>query len=145
MTFEEKKQYLKERGYSLTVQRLAVLEYLHENPIHPSVDRIYKDLQRKYPAFSRATVYNTVQLLTELGLVQPLSVDKERVRYDGNPSPHPHFVCRVCGGVWDIEPEDLSWRSEEVERVLNASVENVEVIYHGLCERCKEDSEGGAR
>lgn len=138
MTFEEKKQYLKDKGYSLTVQRLAVLEYLHNNPTHPSVDKIYKDLQRKYPAFSRATVYNTVQLLTELGLIQPLSVDKEKVRYDGNPEPHPHFVCRICGKIWDIEMKGAKWNVEEVEKMLNVKVENTEVIYRGVCEHCRK-------
>ena len=67
MTLLEKKAALKDKGVLLTIQRSAVLEFLQENTEHPTAEEIYQSLSVMYPALSRATIYNTLDLLKNTG------------------------------------------------------------------------------
>jgi len=67
---------LKEKEVALTPQRMAIGEFLSRSEGHPTVDEIYRAIQRRYPTMSVATVYSTLELLKELGEIQELSIRK---------------------------------------------------------------------
>jgi len=97
-------QALKERGYRLTPQRLAVLGVLAQSSDHPSVEEIHHQVRRDFPTTSLATIYKTVHLLKEMGEVLELGFADWGSRYDGRrPYPHPHVICTQCGAVVDHE------------------------------------------
>lgn len=129
---------LAERGVRWTVQRYAVLEYLCEHRDHPTAEEIYRGLRKRLPAISRATVYNTLELLKEHGLVKELVIEKERARYDFDTSEHVHLKCRVCGRVYDlgVSPPSVPAEAEghKVEELVCYAV--------GICRSCRE--KGGA-
>jgi Fur family peroxide stress response transcriptional regulator len=106
-TLEEKKAGLKEKGILLTIQRSAILEFLQDNTHHPTADEIYQSLRRIYPALSRATVYNTLDLFKQHGLVQEVTIERTKAHYDYNTEPHHHFFCRQCGGIYDVGLEGV--------------------------------------
>src|SRR5919205_3654729 len=99
---------LARKGLRLTPQREAVLRALAATAEHPSVDRLYAQARRRCRSTSRATVYNTLSMLKQLGEVMELEFAEGGNRYDGRtPEPHPHLVCTRCGRIDDFDPADL--------------------------------------
>ncbi|MFQ6117447.1 MAG: Fur family transcriptional regulator [Candidatus Bipolaricaulia bacterium] len=135
---------LREHGFKLTPQRQAIIELLEERG-HYSAEDIYKRLQQDYPMLSRATVYNTLEVLKELGEVAELKIKPNIVLYDPETEPHYHFFCRRCGKVVDVEPLP-ECDPEELPARLTAGplrgykIEGMEVYIYGLCPRCRRPS-----
>ncbi|HCC68554.1 MAG TPA: transcriptional repressor, partial [Nitrospiraceae bacterium] len=80
----------KNLGLKLTPQRLAVLNYLDGNKSHPSAEGVYKNVLKKYPTMSFATVYSTLKALKKKGKVLELTLDPARREFDPNTEPHHH-------------------------------------------------------
>lgn len=95
-------EILVRHGIRPSVQRTAVLRFLRSVKTHPTVDEIYQALLPDNPALSRTTVYNTLDLLSDSGLVLTLDFGEGFLRYDADCSPHSHFRCTGCGKVFDI-------------------------------------------
>lgn len=125
------------KGVRWTIQRYAVLEYLYTHRTHPTAEEIFRALKRQFPAISKATVYNTLELLKQYGLVRELYLEKERARYDFEVAPHFHLVCRSCGGIYDL---DLSAPSVPKE-VDGHVVEDVMYCAFGVCAECRSKAE----
>ncbi len=132
--------YLSDHGVRPSVQRMAVMEYLLEHRTHPTADRIYADLAGSLPTLSRMTVYNTLSVLAERGAVLKLDLDGGTTHWDGDTTPHAHFVCTHCGTILDIFPE-----ANERRRMLDtapppegASISEVQLTYKGLCAQCNK-------
>jgi Fur family peroxide stress response transcriptional regulator len=122
--------------YRLTPQRLAILGFLEGNEDHPSADDIYRKVKIGFPGMSRATVYNTLDLLCRRGEIAELTVDPERRRYDPDTRAHHHLICRACGRVVDIFRNfRVSLSDEERESFI---VESTHVQFRGLCPQCRE-------
>lgn len=132
-------EYLAQRGVRWTVQRYAIMEYLYDHRIHPTAEEIYEGLRKRLPAISRATVYNTLELFKEHGLVKELLVEKERARYDYDVSPHIHLKCLRCGRIYDlfVPPPSLppEYEGHRVEEVICYAM--------GVCKGCREKGDAG--
>jgi len=129
---------LREKGVTLTPQRMAVVEFLRRRMHHPTADEIHKDIQTRYPTMSVATVYSTLELLKELGEIQELSIRKRgKVCFDPNPDLHHHLLCRKCGQVLHIEFDyPTSCPIIEKDRIHGCMVEEVQAYLYGLCPEC---------
>ncbi|MDD4503829.1 MAG: Fur family transcriptional regulator [Clostridiaceae bacterium] len=130
-------KFLKEKGYKVTPQRIAVYDILKNTKEHPSVDMLYSSLQPVYPTMSLATVYKSLEVFKELGLVQELNVGEDKFRYDANVNQHPHITCTVCGKVEDVDDEMLFDLSEQVERKTGYKLINQQLYFFGYCPNCK--------
>lgn len=124
---------LKQRGVTLTPQRMAVIEFLIKSSNHPCVDTIYQAIKKKYPSISPATVYSTLQLLKEMGEIQELHIRGDRACFDPNPEPHHHFLCRICKRIIDIEIECPIYGVKQVE---GHKVEEIQAYFYGVCSEC---------
>ena len=114
-----------------SVQRIAILKYLLEHRIHPTVDDIYLALNPTMPTLSKTTVYNVLRNLVENGAVLALTIDEKNVRYDADTSSRAHFRCQSCGELYDIEQPTMT------EGNTNGfKIENVHVYYWGKCPKC---------
>lgn len=100
---------LDRHGITPTPQRLKIAELLLAKPQHLSADQILARLQSSGSAVSKATVYNTLNLFGECGLVSELSVDPERQYYDSSNFPHHHFYNVDTGELTDIDENDVSF------------------------------------
>ena len=89
--------YLLQHEVKSSVQRLAIITYLHEHRTHPTVDDIYAGLIEQMPTLSKTTVYNTLNLFYQQGAVLALTIDDKNVRYDIDTSDHAHFKCLQIG------------------------------------------------
>ncbi len=93
---------LNEKKISPSVQRIRVLEYLHNSKNHPTVDDIYLDLVKEIPTLSKTTVYNILKLFTEKSIASTVRIGNNEARYDGDTSTHGHFKCAKCGNIYDF-------------------------------------------
>ncbi len=130
-------QGLREANAPLTAQRLAICEWLDGSPDHPTVADIHSALSEDFPTMSLATVYNTVGLLAELGLVNEITTAEDgSVRYDPRTEPHINLICRRCGQVIDVLDVDLS-ALERVAPAYGFEPQGVDVVVRGLCADCQ--------
>lgn len=125
----------RERGLNLTPQRRAIVEYLHMAANHPTADDVFEAVNGRFPMTSRATVYNTLRLLSDAGLLQEMSEDGVS-RFDPVLEPHHHFVCRVCGKMEDVSARTFDALSGV--KLAGRRVESYEVTARGVCGACSK-------
>ena len=127
-------------GVKLTHQRLMIFEAVASSLEHPSAEAVHRAVQATVPTVSLDTVYRTLWLLTDLGLLNTLGVRQESMRFDANVESHHHYVCSRCGLVRDFESDDLDALKipRTVERFGQVVSTHVEV--RGVCERCAKKS-----
>jgi len=101
-------QRLRDRGVRPTRQRLEIGALLTATPRHMSADQILQELRENGSRLSKATVYNTLNLLSREGLVREIAVDPERMVYDSTSHPHHHFYNIDTGELTDILEEDVA-------------------------------------
>lgn len=126
----------KEQNLKLTHQRLEIFQALAGHEDHPGAEEIHRQLVKRQPTLSLDTVYRTLGLLRDIGIISTLNPHTNVVRYDANYTQHHHFICERCGAVQDYEniaynaipmPEDLSAMGEA--RTLRVEI-------RGLCRQC---------
>ncbi len=127
---------LKENGLKVTPQRLEILRYLDTHRTHPTAEGIYTDLKKQNPSLSKTTIYNNLQLLGERGLVHKLTISGSELRFDGDISPHHHFLCKVCGKVFDI---DIACHNAKKVEAGGHRVHEVHGYFKGVCKECLSD------
>jgi Fur family peroxide stress response transcriptional regulator len=137
---DEAYKRLAEHGVRPSVQRMAIMEFLLENPIHPTVDDVYQGLCHEIPTLSKTTVYSTLRLFSEHNAAQMLTIDDHRVCYDGNTEPHVHFFCKRCGKVYDLFDETAP-RVKGMKVVDGNIVEEEQLYYRGICKECAAKEE----
>ncbi len=120
-----------DNGIRPSITRIKILEYLRSVCTHPTVDDVYIKLHPLLPTLSRTTVYNTLKLLAEKGIVKVLTIDDTHIRYDGCTDFHGHFMCSDCGKVYDFNV------SADAESGLDGfEISAKEVFYSGKCKNC---------
>ena len=120
---------LAERGIQASSQRLAVAEYVLATKDHPSADRVFDVVRGRTPAISRATVYNTLNLLVREGLLRQLVLSEGKVVFDPNVEPHHHFIDEATGVIHDVPWEALEVR--HVEALRGLEVREYQVVLRG--------------
>lgn len=127
-------EYLLKFDIKPSVQRIAIMNFLLHNRIHPSVEDIYNALCVSIPTLSKTTVYNTLKLFAEQGALLPLVIDEKNVRFDIDTSNHAHFQCVECCRVFDVPVENIGYmKPEEIKGFV---VTEVHLYYKGYCRDC---------
>lgn len=124
---------LKNKNIRLSHQRLKVLEYLCENPSHPTVDQIYVDLKQDIPTLSKTTVYNTLNTLVEAELVKLITIEENEVRYDMIIENHGHFKCESCRMIYNFHIDIDSFETKDLD---GFKIHDKNVYFKGTCPRC---------
>jgi Fe2+ or Zn2+ uptake regulation protein len=99
---DETRHLLEEHGIRPSAHRIAVAEYVLRAEDHPTADKVWKTVADTFPAISRATVYNTLNLLVEKGLLRKLNLQPDSVVFDANLSVHHHFIDDETGDIRDV-------------------------------------------
>lgn len=136
------KEQLKQKGCKLTTQRRAVLDTLIANEDkHLSTEEIYSFVKQKYPEIGLATVYRTVLLFEEMGIVDRLNFDDGCSRFELSSEQekhhHHHLICEKCNKVYEVENDLLSEIEAHIEEKYNFKVTNHNVMFYGICKNCK--------
>jgi len=129
---------LRRSGIKLTYQRLAIFREVAKSGDHPDVETIFLGVRQKVPTVSLDTVYRTLWLLMDLGLLTTLGPPRGRARFDANLSPHHHFICRKCGMTRDFLSHNLD-RLKIPNAVKSlGKVESTQIEVRGICHRCSK-------
>ncbi|MEG6586569.1 Fur family transcriptional regulator [Dendrosporobacter sp. 1207_IL3150] len=129
---------LRDKGFKVTPQRLAIYNVLASTKAHPSAEMIFSQLQPYYPTMSLATVYKTIEILKEIGLVQILNVGEDSFRYDANVHNHPHVRCMCCGRVDDLYDIDPSNFINDVSAKTSYRLTGQQFYFYGVCPECQD-------
>ena len=129
-------QTLTEHGIQPSAQRVAVADYVLYTTEHPSADQVWAEVKRSFPMLSRATVYNTLNLFTEKGLLRELVLAEGKVVFDPKLDPHHHFLDEDTGEIVDVP-----WSALDVRRVHSLSgfdVREYQVVMRGKKTRAQK-------
>ena len=110
-----------------TPQRLQVAAIMLEKPQHLSAEQIIQRLRAEGSTVSKATVYNTLNLFAEKGLVRELTVDPERCYYDSTTAPHHHFYNVDSGELTDLDDADIAI-GQLPELPEGTTVDSIEIL-----------------
>lgn len=124
------------RNIKPSYQRIKILEYLDSNRIHPTVDKIFVDLQKEIPTLSKTTIYNTLNIFMDAGLVRVLTIEDNETRYDIDTSDHGHFKCEKCGSIYDFEIRNLDLETDDLS---SFKINEKNVYYKGICPKCLDN------
>lgn len=137
---EQRMQHLQSvcrgEGIKLTHQRMEIFREVAQTGDHPDVDQIYQRVRGRIPTVSLDTVYRTLWLLKDLGLVVPLHSNRERTRFDANLDSHHHFVCSQCGLTRDFYSNDLDDIRLPDSVDSFGEIETTYVEVRGICREC---------
>lgn len=139
---EKIKQKLHSSNFKLTPQREATVKVLIENQAgHLSAEDVYLLVKKIAPDIGLATVYRTLELLSELNIVQKLNFGDNVARYElsteGAKHHHHHLVCLNCGKVEEINEDWLGSIEEKVEKQFDFQIIDHRLIFHGICSECR--------
>lgn len=115
----------------LTKQKSAILNYLRSTKTHPDAEAVYEALRTENPNISLSTVYRNLSLMSEEGTILKLATGGKSDHFDGDTSPHQHFICNCCGKIIDVMCEiDLKDKNF-------GEISSYCVYFYGLCKECK--------
>ena len=116
-------------GIQPTPQRIAVAEYVLNTVNHPTADEVWMNVRDRCPTLSRATVYNTLNLFAEKGLLRTQSFKEGVAVFDPHVAPHHHFIDEETGNVLDIPWDAVKVTGEKSLRGLE--VREYQVVLRG--------------
>ena len=140
MPASELAERLRVAGLKVTGSRVAILDAVERNTHHPSAEDIYQELVEDHPSLSLSTVYGTLSAFVRAGLVRKLSEVDGRLRVDGTKAHHDHAICRICGTIFDVEPDPNAVLTPPAELPDGLAVLDVRVEYDVVCANCRSTS-----
>ncbi len=134
-------------GYRITLGRQAILDILSKAVKHLSAEDIYMKVHLKYPNIGLTTIYRTLDIFANVGLLYKLDFGDGRARYEFAEGPkgahhHHHLVCTECNRVVDYtdfideEVELLKQTENGLSKKYNFKITNHLIQFYGLCEQC---------
>ncbi|MGH2508363.1 MAG: Fur family transcriptional regulator [Ktedonobacteraceae bacterium] len=137
-------ELLRKRGYRLTPQRFMIMSVIQEAREHLSVEQIAERVQERNPYVSLSTIYRTLELLRELGLVRENHLPGENPRYEiAYGRAHHHLVCRGCQVVIHLDQQLLGNLSEKLQEDFHFYSLTLDLVASGYCSTCWEQMQQG--
>ncbi len=141
--------HFRECGYRITIPRQEILNALSNTNEHLTAEDIYIKVHKAYSGIGLTTVYRTLELLVNMGVVVKFDVGDSKARYELAMGPkgirhHHHLICTTCGRIIDYtdfidEEKDLLDRAEKgLSKRYNFKITNHRIQFFGLCDRCKQ-------
>lgn len=128
----------RENGFKVTTQRLAIYKYIKSRKDHPTTEQIYEALKSDHPTISLGTIYKTLHLLKELGLVQELGFNEGSVHFDPNMNLHINIVCTKCGQIKDYKSEAFNSHWNQLISNLDFEPKGQRIDLYYECEKCRD-------
>jgi Fur family peroxide stress response transcriptional regulator len=132
---------LRRQGIKVTHQRTEILRELAATDEHPDAETLHGRVRKRMPSISLDTVYRSLRLLEDKGVISRVGSMRDRARFDSNTERHHHFVCTECGMIGDFYSDALDHVQVPGEVAAMGRVSGVYVELRGRCRKC----ETGAR
>ena len=127
---------LRKEGYKVTPQRLAIFKCLEGKRSHPTAEHIYEELRILYPSMSLATVYKTMEIFAQIGIIQILQIGNDSHRYDVDVTSHAHIRCTRCNRVDDLPGINVRDVDQEVAAMSHYQIIGQQLYFFGVCSEC---------
>jgi Fur family transcriptional regulator, peroxide stress response regulator len=135
-TSEDFISLLHKKGLKVTPQRLAIFHYLNGNENHPSAEIIYEEIKKDLPMISPGTVYKTLAMLTEIGLIREIKLSNGLSRYDSNTSIHINKICPSCNHIEDFQSEEVIEFFDKISNEIGDGVIGHRFDLYKKCSNC---------
>lgn len=130
-------------GRRLTAQRRLILDVLRESDEHLGADAVYEQARDRAPGLSLATVYRTLAVLKEMGLVEEHRLGEGHGHYEAvQDEPHYHFTCKRCGEVIEFDSPLVAQIEEKLCEQEGVRVVDAHLHLIGYCARCQSKAGG---
>lgn len=120
-------------------QRECIKQFLMGRTDHPTAETIYMHLRQEMPSLSLGTVYRNLSLLSELGEIQKISTGIGPDHFDGNTTPHNHFICEQCGDFLDLEMDNIDHITDIAGKDFAGLIHGHVTYFYGLCPKCAKE------
>lgn len=117
-------------------QRESIKDFLSTRCDHPTADVVFENIRQVYPNISLGTVYRNLSLLSSLGEIKRLTAGDGKDHYDGNITPHNHFICKECKRVIDIPTNPVDYRQEMSRQHKVGQIDGHTTFFYGTCRDC---------
>ncbi len=139
MVFSEVTALLRRSGHKLTSQRLAIIKIVMESKELLSPAALYEKVHRINPEVGEVTVYRTLNVLSDLGLVCVVHTGENTHSYISRPQEHhDHLICSKCGKVVDFMNCNVSELEHRLMSETGFAIHEHRLDFYGVCDRCKE-------
>ena len=135
------KKRLREQGYKMTSQRLAIISLLSKDMTHPGAADILIKIRKSLPQVSMSTVYYTLDILKKERLLQELEFYDRDNRYDINVMNHINLICKKCGKIGDF-PGEMPYTYTQVQQRTDFQPVTMRYEYYGYCKECRRKRAG---
>jgi Fur family transcriptional regulator, stress-responsive regulator len=133
---------LRQQGFKVTAQRLAVLRAVSGRP-HLTADDVVEVVRADIGAISHRAVYDAVAVLAEIGLLRRIQPSGSAARYEDRVGDnHHHLICRACGRMVDVDCAVGAVPCLTAADDSGYEIDEAEVIYWGRCPNCRQAAEG---
>ena len=137
------KEELKKKGYKLTPQRRSIVDTIIENEgQHLTAEEIYDKVKKDCPEIGLATVYRTILVLEELGVISRLDLNDGWSRYEivhsNEAHRHHHLICNICNSVSEVQDDLLEELEGSIEKQYKFKILDHSVKFYGICEECQK-------
>jgi Fe2+ or Zn2+ uptake regulation protein len=136
-----------ESGGRFTAQRRLIIEVLEEAGGHLDAVKLYQLAHDRDDSISLATVYRTLNVLTEAGLIREryLTRGHDRLVYETGGIEHYHFTCSACHRVIEFETHRVEQIKQALEVAFGVQVNHTCLCLEGVCYACQQEQEAGQR
>jgi len=120
---------LERHGIKPSAQRVAIAQYVLHTDEHPSADEVWARVKKTFPMVSRATIYNTLNLFVERGLLRHLVLTEGRLVFDSKVERHHHFIDDETGKIYDLPWDTL--KVSRIEQIQGFDIHDYQVLLRG--------------
>jgi Fur family peroxide stress response transcriptional regulator len=131
----------RKNGFRATPQRIAIAQFVFNRKDHPTAEQVFDVVKRTHPSISLSTVYNTLNSMKDVNMVQELAFGNTH-RYDPNTSIHVNLVCMNCGDIIDIENKTIEKEIDKISKRNGVSITGHRFDIYGICRKCEIDNKG---
>ncbi len=133
---EELISLLHQNGLKVTPQRLAIFRYLANNDNHPTAEIIFDDIQKELPTISQGTVYKTLSVLTDIGVIRELKISNGHSHYDSNTDVHINVICPICSNIADYQSKDILNFWDQLRKEIGGEITGQRFDIYKKCDDC---------
>ena len=138
MASQELISLLRNEGYRITPQRIAIIDYVLETKLHPTAEQIHQKILKDYPMTSLSTVYKTIELMKAKNLILETGTS-DKTRFSIVDTNQINLICNNCGRIESYTDKTINEIETRVKRKSQFDIQNSRMEFMGLCKKCKKN------